>query len=248
MLTMLKKVLIQFLILNMLFLFVITLNIKISFSRSLPQKFYTFKDVRNIFLKNLKKELKWLKGELVLKRFNIEPENFKISKKAIPRIEFLSIPRIGTNMALIKFYLKGERIRVLRAWGYIDARIPVIILKKNLQEGEVIKKEDIVEDKMLLSQLPQDVITSSREVIGKELKISLKAGTILRMTYIEPPTLIKRHQQVYIVAVGKNFIVRARGIALQDGKKGEYIRVRNISSKKIVWGKVISSKEVEVSF
>ncbi len=245
---MLKKVLIEFLILSTLFPFLITLNIKISFSRSLPQKFYTFEDVRNIFLKNLKKELEWLKGELVLKRFNVEPEDFKISKKAIPRIEFLSVPKIGTNMALIKFYLRGERIGVLRAWGYVDARVPVVMLKENLQEGKVIKKKNITIEKMLISCLPQDVITSPQEVIGKELKISLKAGTILRMTYIAPPTLIKRHQQVYIVAVGKNFIVRAKGIALQDGKKGEYIRVRNISSKKIVWGRVISSKEVEVSF
>jgi flagella basal body P-ring formation protein FlgA len=124
----------------------------------------------------------------------------------------------------------------------------VVVVIKPIRNKEIIKAENLGIEFRALSRLPQDVIIDKKSAIGKQARISLKPGTVLRMSYIDLPIVIKRNQQVNIIARGKYFIVKAKGKALQNGRLGEIIRVRNIDSKKTIWAKVISSEEVEVIF
>jgi len=123
-----------------------------------------------------------------------------------------------------------------------------VVLERPVLNKAILSEEDITLELKPLSRLPQDVILNKESAIGKQVRMSLKAGTVLRYSHIQRPVIIKRNQIVYIVARGHNFIVKAKGIALQDGREGGRIKVKNLSSKKVLWGKVISSEEVEVSF
>ncbi len=217
-------------------------------SYSKAEKFYTYKDFKNIFLTKIKKELNWVKGKIVLQQFRIEPENIQIPKSAIYKIRFFSSPHIGSNFMVITFYKNGKEIGIVRLWGYVEAEVPVVVITKPLNNKDIITKEDVVLKLKPLSRLPQDVITDKTEAIGKQTKMSLKPGTILRKSYIDLPILVKINQEIDIIARGKYFVVKAKGKALQNGRIGDVIKVKNLSSRKIIWAKVISPEEVEVNF
>lgn len=55
---------------------------------------------------------------------------------------------------------------------------------------------------------------------------------------------VEKNQKVAIVYVSKNLRISILGVALQNGKIGDYIEVKNLSTGKVLKGKVVSEGEV----
>jgi flagella basal body P-ring formation protein FlgA len=62
----------------------------------------------------------------------------------------------------------------------------------------------------------------------------------------EDPVLVKAHDSVRLVAAVGNLRVTALGEALQDGRSGQTIRVRNVDSGRVVSGHIVGPSVVEV--
>ncbi len=83
---------------------------------------------------------------------------------------------------------------------------------------------------------------------GLVAKRTLPAKTVLQPYMIgsaKSPVIIKRNQNVVIRIEKPGFLITAVGKAMQDGKIGEYIRVRNIDSQRIILAKVNEDRSVE---
>lgn len=77
---------------------------------------------------------------------------------------------------------------------------------------------------------------------------NLRAGTILRSSTVRTPrlrVLVRRKQPVTMTIRGRSFIVTTRGIALADGRPGDYIQVMNIRSQKTIIARVCADGTVE---
>jgi flagella basal body P-ring formation protein FlgA len=103
-------------------------------------------------------------------------------------------------------------------------------------------------------ELPQrGAALSLEQVTGKSLRRSVAAGEILtERDLIAPvkendPVLIKPRDAVRLTARKGNLLFSMPGAeALQSGRMGEMVRVRNTASGKIVLGRVTGPGEVEV--
>ncbi len=76
----------------------------------------------------------------------------------------------------------------------------------------------------------------------------LPANTVLRPSMIGPaesPTVIERNQNVVIRIERPGFLITAVGKAMQDGKAGEYIKVRNADSQRIIVARINADGSVE---
>ncbi len=231
------------------FLIVFLMFLEISSAFARKKDFYTVQDLKRIFTSAVRHKLYWIHGKFLLEKFSVEPEAFKIPKKATYRVMFFSTPKIGSTCALIRFFdSRGKRIATLRVWGYVEAEVPVVVALKPIRARTIIHEDDVGLRLRPLSRLPRDIIFKKAYVIGKEAKVSLRPGTIIRMSYVEMPVIVKRNQQVSIIAQDRYLVVRAKGKALENGRRGQVIRVMNVDSKKVIWAKVISPSEVEVTF
>jgi flagella basal body P-ring formation protein FlgA len=233
----------KFIIIALLSFLIPLLKINLTFSEGV----YTPEDFKEIFLKEIKNKLSWIKGEIYVEKIKTEPELVIIPKNMPYRAIFIAKPKIGSNLLILEFK-KEETLERVKILGYVEAKVPVIVLKRPILNKSILSEEDIEVELKPFSRLPQDVILDKNIALGKQVRMSLNAGTILRYSHIERPIIIKRNQIIYIIARGKNFVVKAKGLALQEGREGANIKVKNISSKKTLWGKVISPEEVEVSF
>ena len=210
--------------------------------------YYTIKDLSELFLKEAKKELSWVRGKIYLEDFRMEPEELQVPRSCRVVLKFIAPPRIGSNVALARFYCMGKSVTTARLWGYVEAKVKVVVVKREVPNRAILRAEDLGFEERKLSKLPRGVIFELSEAVGRETKMSLRPGRPLLKSQIKVPPLIRRRQVVTIIARGKHLIVKAKGIALQDGNLNQRIKVKNISSKKIIWGKVISPEEVEVMF
>jgi flagellar basal body P-ring formation protein FlgA len=122
----------------------------------------------------------------------------------------------------------------------------VYALKRPVQKGESIQEDALFAIEKEIDQLKQGYYTEPSEVLGRISLSSLQAGSILSPQNTQLPKLVKKNQQVSILAGNTAFTVSMTGVALSDGAMGETVSVRNLSSKQIVEGRVCGEQKVHV--
>ena len=132
------------------------------------------------------------------------------------------------------------RVRVHMYQDVLTAARPLLV-------KEVIAPADVQFASKEVNAYDAGSITSLEDAIGFVMAKTVKAGDVLLKAMLEQPILIEKGSSVHICAVVNGIQVQAAGVALQDGRKGGTIRVRNESSKKILRAKVKNSNTVEVA-
>lgn len=123
----------------------------------------------------------------------------------------------------------------------------VAVLSQALSAKHILTKEDLHFEKLDTSKMNPGYITDITKVLGMETRRGLQNGTPLNIYMLEKPIIIKQMAMINIMSNVNGIVVKTSGQALQDGREGNSIRVKNISSNKVVVGKVIDSSTVEVS-
>jgi flagella basal body P-ring formation protein FlgA len=83
---------------------------------------------------------------------------------------------------------------------------------------------------------------------GQVARRPLPAGTVIApnmLESVEPPVILKRNQNVVIRIERPCFLITAMGIAMQDGRAGDYIKVRNTDSQRIILARIKEDGTVE---
>ena len=127
-----------------------------------------------------------------------------------------------------------------------EPRRPVLVLLSSLTRGMSIQPQDVRLQPMVLPAGTGPYLDDPEEAMYSELVRDLPAGTALRKTDLKPIVLIKRGQIVQL-SVGKSlgFTVSAKVEALQDGRAGEHIRLKNVESGRMLSGVVKGPNLVE---
>lgn len=99
-----------------------------------------------------------------------------------------------------------------------------------------------------VSKVRGDYYTSLEEVQGLQLRSRLRAGDVLSSNNILITDAINRGEQITIVATNGTLSVRMGGEALDSGKVGDQVRVRNLQSGRVVRALVVGRGRVEVRF
>ena len=118
----------------------------------------------------------------------------------------------------------------------------------DIPAGTMITEEN-VKIEASLSNYPEP--GEWRPPFGQVAKRAIPAETVLKSYMIgaaESPVIIKRNQNVVIKIEKPGFLITAVGKAMQDGKAGEYIKVRNIDSQRIIVAKINQDRSVEPVF
>ena len=146
----------------------------------------------------------------------------------------------------------GIRCKGTKPWTiYVPVKVTgytnVVVIARNVKRGHILSRHDLVYEKRELSRLHNGYYLSINELIGKQLKRPLMRNNIIYQHATEEPDLIKRGQDVMLTAATNGISVEIKAKALSDGKMGQRIRVKNLSSKRVVEGVVIGSHAVKIS-
>ena len=121
---------------------------------------------------------------------------------------------------------------------------PAIYAAHNLERGSVIGADDIQRGELALTRNTRAFYSTPDQVIGLEAKRRIRASQLLSANLTQSATLIRRGQQVTIMASQHGITASTQGEALSDGTQGEVIRVRNLKSEKVIEAKIIGAGEV----
>jgi flagella basal body P-ring formation protein FlgA len=112
-----------------------------------------------------------------------------------------------------------------------------------LQRGTIIGPGDVM---VSYGEPRRNEAQAMHEVIGKEVRATVRPGRAIRTTDLRSPILVERNQLVDLVYRSGTLTIRGEGRALRQGGSGERIRVMNLDSRIVITGQVTSDGRVEV--
>lgn len=145
----------------------------------------------------------------------------------------------------------GVRCRGPKPWVlYVPVRVrvtqPVAVLARPLPRGHVLVADDLRMEPREVSGMAGGYYEHAEEPAGQVLRRALGAGSVLSPGDVQPRMVVRRGERVVLAADAGGVTVRMAGEALADGPLGARVRVRNLTSERVVEGIVADSGVVEV--
>jgi flagella basal body P-ring formation protein FlgA len=129
----------------------------------------------------------------------------------------------------------------------VESEIGVLVLKDPAARGARLTAQDVTVQKRKVSGFAAAYITDPDALSRHTLKRSLPSGAALTADVLAPDFLVRKGQQVTLLAAAGGFEVRAYGRALSDGHNGARVRAQNLSSLKVVEGIVEGDGVIRVA-
>jgi len=128
----------------------------------------------------------------------------------------------------------------------VEVEIPVLVLRRALARRARVAIIDVEPETRRMPGSAAVFIQDAASLQGHRLKRSLPAGTALTVDMLVPDLVVRRGQQVTLIAASGPVEIRAQGHALTEGGVDDRVRVQNVSSLKVVEGVVESENVVRV--
>jgi flagella basal body P-ring formation protein FlgA len=175
----------------------------------------------------------------------VRPEDLRLETEVRSPIK---IP--GRTNVEVGIWEGGKRRAVVSVLLDVRAYQQVAVVLRHVESGETISA-DLVRLERRLVEGGSSAPLPGATVIGSRAKHLLMPGQTIGPGDVETkgsegPILVKQRSPIRLVVCTGTLEVTARGEALQDGRAGQVIRVRNVDSRKELSGRVVDSGTVAV--
>jgi flagella basal body P-ring formation protein FlgA len=120
----------------------------------------------------------------------------------------------------------------------------VAVASRAMAPRDLIAADNITFERRDIGRMPPGYFTDPNKILGLVVKRQLSPGTAISDSVLEKPVLIKRGKTLRIIAQAGGIEVTAPGVSLQSGSEGQFIRVQNTNSKKVITARVVDEETV----
>ncbi|MCR4288718.1 MAG: flagellar basal body P-ring formation chaperone FlgA [Candidatus Scalindua sp.] len=133
---------------------------------------------------------------------------------------------------------------------YFNVRVfeYVVIAKRKMGRKQQLTRENLFIARRDTTRMHGMAFSSIDDLKGMTTIASVQANTILTDYIVETPPTITQGSIVKLIIKRSGFKIVTKGLTQQAGYKGEVIKVKNINSKKMLYGKIINSDSVHVVY
>jgi flagellar basal body P-ring formation protein FlgA len=196
---------------------------------------------------HIEEKMPWPKGTVKvtfpagIKDISLPSISYRLEVKENKNDEF-----IGERLYHVKIWHKNSTPKQISVPTRIEVCKDVVMSSRPIRKDNTISSQDIVVEERWFSRLPQDLLTDPGNVIGRRLLRSVNAKSPISLSMLSNPILFKKGKVVKIVCDNDALNITTFGTAEEEGVYGAMIKVRNMSSNKIIQGKVVGDGVVKV--
>jgi len=159
-----------------------------------------------------------------------------------------SSQRAGRIPMILEIRINDQFQKRIRLNTKVLVSQKVIKTKRAVKRGEILSNDEIRIETVQTERPSQNAITNIDHALGYEAARNLPAGKILIPNFIKRPALGNRGDKVLIMAQKGAMTITTPGILKEDGYENAMVRVLNIDSKKVIYGRLVDSNTVKVRF
>lgn len=150
----------------------------------------------------------------------------------------------GTQAATLRF--RGDDGRVRSIAVRMNWTQDVMVASRNIRKGDRINVRDIVSRPMRITR-PGIYASSPEEIVGFTADRNIKQGEPIELRSLTSSQVIRKNRPVKIIARYGGANASVDGILLDDGKPGDWVRVRRADDRHVTLrAKIINENTVEV--
>lgn len=166
------------------------------------------------------------------------------SLEQLKRLEFASA---DVSLAALDFDTSGHFHAVLRAepsgreigvQGRFEPMEQVPTLRKIIAKGGLIRREDIVRVGVPVRRMKEGMIGDEESLVGFSAVRTIYPGRPIRQSDVARPVLVEKGAAVKLMYRKPYMELQDLGEALEQGSAGDVVRVRNVTSGKIVAARI----------
>lgn len=124
--------------------------------------------------------------------------------------------------------------------------ISVPVLSEAIGAGEIIAKTDLEWVDYPTDRITGNMVTDASELVGMSPKRSLRASVPVRLADVRLPVVAAKGTAVTVLFQSRGISLSINGRAMEDGARGQFIRILNLRSNRIVEAEVTGPGKVRV--
>jgi flagella basal body P-ring formation protein FlgA len=156
-------------------------------------------------------------------------------------------PRTGRYDARLLARLPTGQSSVIASVGQVTALVEVPVLSRPIERGEIIRAQDVGHRSLAATALGVDTVQQEDELVGMQAARPLAAGRALRARDLVAPMLVRPGEPATMVFARGGLEVTGAGVALDQGRQGDTVRVQNAGSGEIRRAVVVGPRRVRLS-
>ena len=151
-----------------------------------------------------------------------------------------------TTPVYLSIYLDGKFYRRATCYFRVMVYDKILVAARDLPLEREIEAKDVRLQDVAIEDKGDIYLKDANTVIGKVPSRVIRSGTPIRENMLQSPIVIESGSAVTIISKKNGIMISAEGVAMQRGRIGKIIKVRNAVSRKVLRGKVIDAKTVEI--
>ena len=152
---------------------------------------------------------------------------------------------IKGNIA-IKVSCRGQISWAVYVRHNISLEKEVLAVSNSLPRQHILTDNDLHYVTRDIYLLRQGYYSDKQAIVGQQLKRPITIDKVIYNYQLQAPDIIKKGDEITIIARHGSLSVVSPGVALTNGKKGKQIKVENRRSSRIIYAKVIGPSKVQV--
>lgn len=155
---------------------------------------------------------------------------------------------IGPSDFAVHFYEGDVWLGQTTVRVRMEVLLEVALSAGELEKDSEIKKNNVKFESRWLAELPANAVTDLRDVVGKRLTMNLRPNSEITRTMLKMYPLVRRGRMVRIILESGLLTVLTSGQSQEDGARDDIVKVKNLSSSKVIYARVVDDNTVKIEF
>lgn len=135
-----------------------------------------------------------------------------------------------------------------RVTAKVRVWLPVVVANQAIQKNELLTEAMLGSRLTELAQSKLSIELNPAALVGMQAKRRIQAGQVVSRHLLEHKLLVEKGSHVLIRVQTQGFEASTKGVALEDGRLGQRIKVQNLSSGIVLEADVVAEATVQSIF
>ncbi len=208
----------------------------------------TGEQLRQQVVRHIEQSMPWPK-EMARIDVNTPPDVSGLAKDGIViRVETVGSEEYVGEMTFMVRVSDGKQQRQVTVHGRVEVMRDVVVSGRPLARDVIVSADDVKMKKKWVRHLDPDLLSSTENAVGKRVLMAVRGGAELKAQMLREPVVVKRGKTVRINLERGSMTLTTMGISEEDGSVGATIRVRNMSSNRMVYARVTGEDAVRIDY
>ncbi len=152
----------------------------------------------------------------------------------------------GQHTLPVTVFVGGVTAARLQVSVTLKQRVQTPVLRRDFKRGEVVGQEDVQLADVELASPLSGRVRAIQDVVGKAVTRDVRVGQPLLDRWLEGPVVVERGTRMRVTLIRGALRIETSGVAMQRGRVGEFISIRNPESQSLYDAQVTAPGEAQV--